>query len=345
MSRGGMDFPVQGVVAPAVRGSLEESLRLVGSLKASEEVELVSEIDSQIVEITFKEGDRVKKGQVLLKLDDAKLRASLDEATARLKLAAAELKRGNELLEKKTVTEQEIDRLRFQERSADAATRMAQEQFDEAIIEAPFEGVMAEHDLSPGQIVSRGQKLAWLVQTSPLEVEFNVPERYIGQVAKAQKIQLESVALPGRKFDGSVDYISPRLDENTRTGLVKALIKNEEGLLKPGMYGTLDLIFRLRADVLTIPEAALSYHGDHSSVVVMDAAGKAEFREVRTGVRLQEKAEIIEGLKEGERVVVEGYQKMGPGTTVLIAPESKRYGITPPPPPVPEAPAAAPAKS
>jgi membrane fusion protein (multidrug efflux system) len=328
-----MDFPVQAVVAPVIRGGLEESLRLVGSLRAGEQVEIVSEIDSQIAALKFKEGERVKKGQVIIVLDDAKLKASLDEAKARLELATAELKRGQELLEKKTITEQEADRLLFQQRSADAAVRMTQEQFDDAVISAPFDGVLAEHDLSPGQIVSRGQKLVWLVQTSPLEVEFNVPERYVSQVAKQQKVQIESVAFPGRKFEGSVDYISPRLDEATRTALVKARLQNEDGLLKPGMYGTLNLIFRLRENVLTIPEAALSYQGDHVSVVVMNPVGKAEFRQVTTGLRLQEKAEITGGLEEGERVVVEGYQKMGPGTTVLIAPESERYGITPPPPP------------
>ncbi len=333
--QGGMDFPVQAVVAPVFRGGLEESLRLVGNLRAGEQVEIVSEIDSQIVALKFQEGERVKKGQVLIVLDDAKLKASLDEAKARLALAVSELKRGQELLEKKTITEQEADRLRFQERSADSAVRMTQEQFDDAVISAPFDGVLAEHDLSPGQIVSRGQKLIWLVQTSPLEVEFNVPERYVSQVAKQQKVEIESVAFPGRKFAGSVDYVSPRLDESTRTALVKARIGNEEGLLKPGMYGTLNLIFRLRENVLTIPEACISYQGDRASVVVMNPAGKAEFREVETGLRLQGKAEITGGLEEGDRVVVEGYQKMGPGTTVLISPESAQYGITPPPPPAP----------
>jgi len=344
-SHGGMDFPVQAVVAPVSRGSLEESIRLVGNLKATNQVELVTEIDSKIREIKFGEGDRVKKGQPLIILEDTKVKANLDDATARWELAAAELKRGDELLAKKTITEQEIDRLRFQERSADAAVRTAKKQFQEAVITAPFDGVLSEHDLSPGQILSRGQKLVWLIQTSPLEVEFNVPERYIGQVAKKQKIQIESVALPGRRFEGSVDYISPRLDEGTRTGLVKARIPNEEGLLKPGMYGNLELVFRLREKVLTIPEASISYHGDHSSVVVMNSAGKAEFRDVQIGVRLEGKAEILEGLQEGERVVVEGYQKMGPGTTVLISPESERFGIKPPPPtpsPAPD-PAAQPA--
>jgi membrane fusion protein (multidrug efflux system) len=298
-------------------------------------VELVSEIDSKIRELKFKEGDRVKKGQALITLEDTRVKANLDDATARLELANAELKRGDELLANKTITEQEIDRLRFQQRSADAAMRTARRQFEEAVISSPFDGVMAEHDLSPGQNVARGEKLVWVIQTSPLEVEFHVPERYIAQVAKAQKIQIESVALPGRKFEGSVDYISPRLDEASRTGLVKARIPNEEGLLKPGMYGSLDLIFRVRDKVLTIPEACLSYHGDHASVVVMNQAGKAEFREVKVGLRLQEKAEVLEGLVEGELVVVEGYQKMGPGTTVLISPESVRYGILPPPVPAP----------
>lgn len=331
--RGGMDFPVQAVVAPVVLGALEESVRLVGSLKAAEEVEIVSEIDSSIIAIKFSEGEPVKKGQVLLLLDDAKLTTGLDEAEARLELATAELRRGRELLEKKTITEQEADRLLFQQRSADAAVRMTREQRADAVISAPFDGVIAEHDLSPGQIVSRGQKLVWLVQTRPLEVEFSVPERYVSHVAKKQKVEIETVAFPERKFEGTVDYISPRLDERNRTALVKAMLPNEEGLLKPGMYGTLTLVFRLRQNVLTIPEPAITYQGDDASVVVMNAEGKAEFRPVSVGLRLGAKAEIAGGLKEGERVVVEGYQKMAPGTIVLVAPESEKYGIPPTPKP------------
>jgi membrane fusion protein (multidrug efflux system) len=183
-----MDFPVQAVVAPVVKGALEESIRLVGSLRAAEEVELVSEVDSQIVELKFAEGDRVRKGQVLIVLDNVRFKAGLDEAKARLELATAEWQRGQELLGKKTITEQEADRLLFQQRSADAAVRMTQEQVDDAVIMAPFDGVISEHALSPGQIVSRGQKLVWLVQTSPLEVEFNVPERYVSQIAPQQKV-------------------------------------------------------------------------------------------------------------------------------------------------------------
>lgn len=345
-ARGGGDFPVLAVIAPVVRESLEESLRLVGSVRATEQVELVSEIDSTIEKISFKEGERVKKGQVLLELDNAELKASLDQATARVDLASSELKRGEELLGNRTISEQEIDRLRFDQRSADAAMRLAREQFEKAVITAPFEGVISEHDLSPGQYVARGQRLVWLVQTTPLEVEFNVPERYVSQVAKNQKIELESVALPGRKFEGTVDYISPRLDVNTRTALVKARIENKEGHLKPGMYGTLNLIFRLRENVLTIPEAAVTYRGDQPSVVVVTPDSKAEFRGVQVGLRRQEKAEITQGLSESERVVVEGYQKMGPGATVLISPESTRFGITPPPPPgATVSPPAAPEKS
>jgi membrane fusion protein (multidrug efflux system) len=326
---GGGDFPVSAVVAPVSVEELQEKIFLVGSLEAVEEIELVSEIDARVDAINFEEGEPVKKGTVLIQLDDRKLQAETSEMRARFNLAKANLERSETLLQRETISQQDYDQAEAEFDAAKALLQLAEERLEDATISAPFDGVMTERLVSLGQYTSRGQPLASLVVVDPLEVEFNVPERYIGQLGMDQEIEITVEAFPGELFTGNVIFISPRVDRNTRTVLVKARINNDDRRLKPGMFGNLELIFKARDAALVIPEAAISYNSDQASVVVMNAEGKAEFRQVEVGIRLAGKAEIIDGLADGERVVVEGFQKMRPGSTIQISIESREYGIDP----------------
>jgi RND family efflux transporter MFP subunit len=128
-----------------------------------------------------------------------------------------------------------------------------------------------------------------------------------------------------------VFFISPQLDERNRTISMKANIDNTDGRLKPGMFANLELVFQARQNALIVPEQAISYRGDQASVVVMGQDGKAEYRDVGVGLRLSGNAEVTSGLMAGDFVVVEGYQKMSPGSQILISPKSVQYGVTPPP--------------
>jgi membrane fusion protein (multidrug efflux system) len=186
---------------------------------------------------------------------------------------------------------------------------------------------MAERMISLGQFVNVGELLSTLVQTNPLEVEFNVPERYLGQLNMGQEIKTTSVAYPNEDFIGKVVFISPRLDEQDRTVLMKASIDNTDGRLKPGMFARLALVFEVRENALVVPEQAISYQGDQAMIIVMDGNGQAEFRDVIVGIRISGRAEILSGLEEGEIIVIEGIQKLGPGTPIEISEKSSRYGV------------------
>jgi membrane fusion protein (multidrug efflux system) len=310
------DFPVSAVVAPVERRALEEKAFLVGSLEAIEEVDLVSELDARVQAINFQEGQAVEAGQVLIQFDDRKLGASLAEMRARYNLAKAELERSANLLSRNTISQQEFDRAEAEFDAAIAQLNLAEDQLSDATIRAPFDGVMTERLVSLGQFTTRGQRLASLVAVDPIEVEFNVPERYIGQLAMGQRMEIGVEAFPGETFAGPVTFISPRVDRDSRTVLVKARLANDDQRLKPGMFGSLELVFKVRDEALVIPEAAVSYSGDRASVVVMGADGKAEFRRIETGNRLSGVIEVTDGLDEGERVVVEGFQKMRPGSVI-----------------------------
>jgi membrane fusion protein (multidrug efflux system) len=323
-------FPVQAVVARVTEGPIVESLFLVGSLSAMEAINIRSEVDAEITLIGFMEGAQVELDQVLFRLDDIKLQAQVAEAQARFDQATHENDRGKVLVEKESISQQQYDQFRFEYAAARAGLQLARERMDEAIIRAPFVGRMDQRIVSLGQFVNKGQLLSALVQTDPLEVEFNVPERYLGQLQTGQIIRIASVAYPDELFEGEVFFISPQFDERNRTISMKAEIDNSDDRLKPGMFANLELIFKAREDAIIVPEQTIMYQGDQASVVVMNEDGKADFREVQVGLRLSGTAEIIDGLSVGEVVVVEGYQKMRPGSAISISPKSIEYGVSPP---------------
>ena len=321
-------FPVNAVIARAERGPIQESLFLVGNLASKESIEIRSEIEAKISFIGFEEGAVVEKGQVLFRLDDHKLEAQVAEAKARYDMAKNDDERGKSLLAKKTISVQQYDQFRFEKDAAMASLHLSKVRMTDAIITAPFAGRMDERKVSLGQFVNIAEALSALIQTNPLEVQFNVPERYLRQLQMGQQIIITSVAYQGENFKGEVFFISPQLDELNRTILMKANIDNSDGRLKPGMFANLELVFRVIADAIIIPEQAITYQVDQASVVVMNAENKAEYRHISVGIRISGLAEIQQGLEAGERIVVEGFQKMAPGTAIMISSKSEKYGVS-----------------
>lgn len=325
------DYAVRAVVAPVEPEPLAESIFLVGSLMARQSVDIVSEINAPVAEILFEEGQAVEAGEVLLRMKEDKLAARERESEAHYALAKANFDRGQELRSSETISQAEYDRLAAEFHVAEASLALVRAQRADTVIRAPFSGVLSDRKVSIGQWLAAGDPVIRLIQMDPLEAMFQVPERYIPMLAIGQLITLSSVALPGRTFEGHVFFIDPEVDVKNRTVLVKAEVSNTEGLLKPGMFVRLELILTSREDALLIPEAAIQLRGDQAIVFVMDADDRAEIRPVKVGRRVVERAEILSGLTAGDRVVVEGYQKMGPGVRIAISPDSARYGLTPTP--------------
>lgn len=326
-------YAVNGVVAPATEETIEVTVQLVGSLKARESIDVVSEINGVIAEIKFTEGQPVKAGDALVRIDDAKLKARLAEASARLNLAMTNFKRARNLVDSATISQQEFDQARAEFDVAEASFKLIEEELGDSDIVAPFAGTTSARMVSPGEYVTAGRPITRLVQMDPLEAEFNVPEAYASEVKMGQKIVMNSVALPDEEITGEVFFVDPIVNTDTRTVLVKALVPNHELRLKPGLFGKLDLVLAQRDNAIVVPESSVKYAGDQASVVVRNAEGKAEFRNVKVGERYPGKVEIIEGLEPGELVVVEGFQKMGPGTDIIISPASEKYGVSVEPPP------------
>jgi membrane fusion protein (multidrug efflux system) len=319
---GGGGMPaIQVIWVEARNEPVTESLSLVGTITANEMVEIKAETEGIVQETNFKEGERVEKGRLLVKLDDSKLAAALAESEATLRLSQANFDRAKELFQNKLVSQQEFDQASSIHSVGVAAVDLKRRQLRDARVLAPFSGIVGARQISPGQVITRDTTLTWLVDLDTVKVEVNVPERYLRQLQIGQALQFGVAAFPGEKFSGDVYFVSPQINEATRTALVKARIANAEQKLRGGMFAGLDLTLQVREAAIVIPEPAIMSSGDIFSVFVVDDKQNAQVREIRVGLRMPGKAEVTQGLKPGEIVVVEGTQKLRPGAPVKLAPK------------------------
>jgi membrane fusion protein (multidrug efflux system) len=320
--------PVQVIAVAAKSQPVTESLSLVGSIAANEMVELQSETDGIIQEILFAEGQRVTKDQLLIRLDDSKLAAAVAESESNFKLSQANFERAKQLFKGTLISQQEYDQASATFDLNQATLGLKQRQLKDARINAPFAGISGARKVSPGQVITKGTVLTALVDLDPVKVEVNVPERYLQRLKIGQPLEFSVAAFPGEKFRGEVYFISPQINENLRTALVKARIPNPEAKLLGGMFASMDLTLQVRDAAIVIPEPAIMSNGDNFSVFVVDKDSKAQIRPVQVGLRLAGKAEIVKGLSAGEMVIVEGVQKLGPGSPVKLAPAEAAAAYT-----------------
>ena len=320
---GVMTTPV--VVASVERHSVTESLSLVGTVEANEMVEIKAETVGFVNEILFEEGQDVAAGQVLIRLDQEKLKASYDQAVANLKLSESELERNERLFSGELVSRQEYDQAATRAESDRALVELRRQLWGDSEIIAPFSGVVGARNVSPGQVISLNQTLTWLVDLDPVRVRFFVPERFLGVAKKGLKVSIAVASYPKRRFEGEVYFVAPFVDPTTRNVEVKAMIPNQERLLIPGMFANLELTVTIRDHALVIPEMAVFRTlGQNKAVVyVVGDDMIAETRTISIGERMPGRIEILEGLSEGERVIVEGTQKIGPGSSVTVSSEYK----------------------
>ena len=322
-------FAVQAVVVEAKVQPVNETLSLVGSMAANEMVEIKSETDGTLEEVLFTEGQPVKQGDLLIRLDESKFIAAVNEAEANYKLTETTYTRNKQLHGEKLVSQQEYDQSSAQYQASKASLDLKKRLMKDARIYAPFKGIMSSRQVSPGQVIARNTTLTWLIDLDPVKVELNVPERFVSQLQIGQKIEIIVAAHPGRTFNGEVFFIAPFVEPATRTALVKARIPNPKAELKPGMFANLNLTLKLKEDAIVIPESSVMASGDRTIIYVLDKDDAAQIRPVKIGMRQAGMVEIVTGLKAGERVVAEGIQKIRPGAKVK--PSVPDNTLSPPP--------------
>ena len=309
--------PVAVVTTEAVERMLVDEVEALGTTRAREAVEIAPRIASVITAIRFREGEMVEAGAVLVELDNAEERASLAEAEATVIDSRAQFRRAKELLASKTVSESQVQQLEATMNADEARLRAAQARFEQTLVRAPFAGRIGLRQVSPGSLVSPGTVITTLDDLSSVRLDFTVPESFLGVLQSGLAIRAESVAFEGRAFEGTVSTINTRVDPVTRAVTIRADLPNDDGLLKPGMFLTVRLAGQSRARVV-VPEAALVPEGDRQMVYAV-RDGRYWRTEVTVGRRLRGEVEILDGLKGGDSVVIEGTQKVANGARVTPA--------------------------
>jgi membrane fusion protein (multidrug efflux system) len=310
--------PVSVVVAPVTTATVERVADVVGSFFANEEVTVASQLESRVVWLGPDMGDHVAAGEVVLKLDDADLQAQLREVRARLVTARADDERGRSLRAAGVLSHQEAERM-----VSDAAVLAAQRdllevKLDRSVIHAPLAGAIATRMVSVGEIVQSGRPLYKIVQDDPLKFRTPIPERFAAFLHLGQEVRVSVAAYGDRRFVGTITRINPTADEANRSILVEAAVPNPEGLIKPGFFGSGDIVYDPRGPALVVPEAALTTFAGVTKVFVVKD-GKAEERVVRTGVSVAEqRREIADGVHEGEEVAVTNLGQLENGAAVTV---------------------------
>jgi membrane fusion protein (multidrug efflux system) len=309
------------------------NLTAVGSLKTPEHVTISPKKAGIISKIFVKEGDRVKKGQVLVHLDDVDARLQAERAEARVRETEASLEtnrstlaRYKKLLESKVIPQQTYDDLSLKVKLDEARLDLAraelnlarQNVLDHQIL-SPVEGVINLKIASIGEHVNVAPKdeIMMIVQMDPLELEFYVPENWVGKIRQGSRIQFSVKAFSEEKYSATLQFISPTADPATRNVKMKAMVPNPHYRLKPGFFAEVTLPAGSNPNGITIPESALfSQEGKIFTFVVKE--GVALRREVETGSRFDGKVEILKGIQKGEKVVTVGHEQLTEGMKVRV---------------------------
>ncbi len=293
---------------------LTQKLEALGNARANESVDISSKTSNIVTAVRFRDGERVRAGQVLVQLDDATARADVAAAQAAVTESESQYNRSRELLSTQALSKSQFDQLEGTLKSNRARLQAAQARLEDTVIRAPFSGRVGLRRVSVGTLISPGDVITTLDDTSLIKLDFSVPETYVASLREGLTVRATAPAFPGRSFAGKVASIDSRVDMNTRSVVVRALLANEDGALKPGMFLNVS-VGRDERETLVIPEEALTPEAEKQFVFVV-TDGKAVRREVRIGGRSPGNVEILAGLEAGERVIVEGTQKVRNGAPV-----------------------------
>jgi membrane fusion protein (multidrug efflux system) len=318
-----MPPPVVQVVAAQAQ-DWQPQITATGSLAALQGITVKSEIPGRITAIYVKSGQDVKQGQKLFALNQDILQAQLQSNQANLVLRQEQFKRSQLLIKTHAIAAADFDTARANLLTAQAQMQQAQAQLDQAVIKAPFAGRLGLRSVSLGDYVSPGQALINLQSLDPIIVNFSVPEVYLSQIHRGDRVQLQTDAFPNQVFSGIVYATESQINADTRTLSMRASIPNPDKKLLPGGFVTLTLGAGKSTPVIVIPQTALasSLQGNYVYKVVNNKAVKTP---VTVLYRSEQQAYITQGLQVGDSVISDGQLKInGNNTPVIVAPATHK---------------------
>jgi membrane fusion protein, multidrug efflux system len=297
--------------------SLAQTLQVTGSVLANEEVELRSEISGRITSLNFAEGANVAKGALLVKINDADLRATLKKQKVQEATALKDERRSKSLLDQNLLSAEEYDVKLNTLMTIRAEIERTESELAKTELRAPFSGTIGLRNVSNGSTVSPSTLIARVQQMDPVKVEFTVPERHAGAVRVGSPITFKVAGLE-QNFTGRVYAIEPKIDANTRTLRLRALSQNPGRVLTPGAFAKVQLELNRVEDALSIPTSSIVPHIDGQKVYLLKG-GKAVSQNIMTGVRSDSSVQVLDGLKQGDTVITSGLLQLREGAKVKVS--------------------------
>ena len=302
-------------------------LEAVGSLRALNGADLSSQVSGIVSAIHFESGADVKEGDLLLELASADDLAKLQSLKASAALAKITYDRDVQQLKAQAVSQQIVDTDAQNLKGAEAQVNQQQATLDYKFIRAPFDGHLGIRAVDLGQYLSAGSAIVTLQALDPIYVDFFLPQQALDQIKTGQKIATQVDTYPGQTFPGTIAAINPRIDPNTRNVQVRALIKNPDHRLLPGMYATVDIDSGAPQQYVTLPATAIAFNPYGDTVYLVDDQGKndkgqpklvAKQTFVTTGARRGDQVAVLTGVKAGDTIITAGQNKLRNGSPLAI---------------------------
>jgi membrane fusion protein (multidrug efflux system) len=310
--------PVLVVTEPVLQQQFINSVEALGTARANESLTLTANLTDTIRRVNFEDGDHVTSGKVLVELTNEEEEAQLAEARANLEEAQRRLKRLEDLDKQGIAATSDVDQARSQAAAAEARLNTVLARLQDRLIRAPFSGVLGFRQVSPGTLLTPGEAITTLDDISIIKLDFTVPETVLGLMQPGRKIYASSVGWQDRSFEGVVRAVDSRVDPVTRAAVVRAVIDNEDGALRPGMLLTVNVVTEERPAIV-IPEKSVVQVSDRAFVYVVGADQTATRTPVQLGSRQPGIVEITSGLAEGDQIVTEGIIKLRDGMQIRTA--------------------------
>ncbi|MEW7972279.1 MAG: efflux RND transporter periplasmic adaptor subunit [Candidatus Thiodiazotropha endolucinida] len=332
-----MEMPPETVTSDQVRiQRWPNTVRATGSLVAVQGVIVAAELGGKIEEIAFESGDRVKQGDLLVRIDVSAEQAQLRSAEAAAKLARINLDRNRDLRANKTVSQADLDTAEANFKQATAQVDNVRATIAKKTLRAPFAGQLGLRQVNLGQIVEQGTPVVTLQTIDPIYVDFSLPQQQFSILEPGTEVQVTTDAAPEKIFSGRIIAVNPEIDQMTRSVRVRATLSNQSELLRPGMFANVEVMLSDDEEVLAIPATAVLYAPYGDTVFVIDEVEDEKSGEkqlvlrqqvIRLGTTRGDFVAVVTGLEEEEKVVTSGVFKLRPKMAVIVdnalAPEAK----------------------
>jgi len=295
---------------------LDNTIFSNGTVLANEAVELRSEVSGRIRNISFIEGNRVNKGDLLLKIVDDDLQAQLKKLTLQESLSKEDVQRKTKLRELDAISQEEFDQGQNQLLVIQAEIQLVKAQIEKTEIRAPFEGLIGLRYVSPGGYLSPSMLVTNLLDLDPVKIEFSVPEKYLGQINKKTAI---SFSIDGNDsiFSGTVYAIEPKINPATRSLTIRAVCSNPDQILLPGNFAKVSILLQKIKDAIVVPSQVLIPDIKGEKVFVF-SGGKARPVYIETGIRTENEVQVLSGLNANDTIITTGLLQLKEGMAVTV---------------------------